>query len=806
MTPTDSITDEVRAVRRGVGLWLRDSHTFIRFTGKDVATWLQSQTTNDVVALQSGHGQANALCDRQGRLHAHFTLHRWDDEYWAVVERAQAPRLLEHLDAYLFIEDVLIEENGDEVDQLLVQGPRTLALLAGALRADADTANRFFPRDWEHVHPVELLGHEVLAIRHTETGEDGYLLIAERGEGEQLLQKLAAYDEYPKPVAVSPEAREVLRIEAGLPRFGFDISERDLLPETTLERTALSYNKGCFLGQEVIARLKTYGAPKRYLMGLVLESPIVQQALPVRGMGVSPMRPHPNIHAISEDPYGLVDIRRGPNLPHRTRDGANYFVTFRLHGSLPKSVRDADEKGFEAWDHVLDKNGDVFWLAKSEIASVVQDALLHFHELRYWLHAWSIMPNHVHVVVKPFPPHELSEIVHSWKSFSAHRANKLLGRKGKFWQSEYYDHLVRNADDLQRCIEYTINNPEKAGFIDWKYRGTHDIEYLYRGMAVSAMQHGRDAHATIGKIVVNGKKIGTLTSACHSPTLDAPIALASLDRDHRTPGTRLTAELRASGGEAVPVAARVEVLPLYEAPSRAERARTLYERALDLFQDDPDDTDPAAIPLLEEALLLDPDFEDAYEVLGVILHRHGRLPQAIRVMEQLAVRNPDCLMAHTNLSVFYVAQGDIERAEEEKAKAAVLQIQAASDDRAAHEAAQAERKRIEAEARERIGMFQEVLEIDPDDPVATFGLGKAYIQLGQHADAIPHLIRATEVQKDFSAAFLELGKCQQAIGQNPEAAATFHAGIAVAARKGDLMPLREMERRLKELEAVNAPT
>jgi tetratricopeptide (TPR) repeat protein len=246
--------------------------------------------------------------------------------------------------------------------------------------------------------------------------------------------------------------------------------------------------------------------------------------------------------------------------------------------------------------------------------------------------------------------------------------------------------------------------------------------------------------------------------------------------------------------------ATVHVLPLYAAPTREEQAQSLYHRALDLFQQDPDDTDASAIPLLEEALLLDPEFEDAYEVLGVILHRHGRLGEAVRIMEQLAERNPDCLMAHTNLSVFYLAQGDIERAEEEKAKAAVLQIQAASDERAAHEQAKAERERIEEEARQRVGMFKEVLEIDPDDPVATFGLGKAYIQLNQFADAVPHLRHATEVQKDYSAAYLELGKCHQALGDTAAASEAYREGIRVASRKGDLMPLREMERRLKELD------
>ena len=102
-------------------------------------------------------------------------------------------------------------------------------------------------------------------------------------------------------------------------------------------------------------------------------------------------------------------------------------------------------------------------------------------------------------------------------------------------------------------------------------------------------------------------------------------------------------------------------------------------------------------------------------------------------------------------------------------------------------------------------MFEEVLEIDPDDPVATFGLGKAHVQLGKFEDAIPHLRHATEVQKDFSAAFLDLGKCHEFIGQAAEAIATYREGIAVASRKGDLMPMHEMERRLKALEADAEP-
>ncbi len=121
--PVSEINEEIRAVRTSVGVWLRDDYTFVRISGPDAASWLQSQTTNDVEALTSGQGHHNALLDRQGRLQAHFTLHRWEDEFWMLLEAAQAPRLLEQLDAHLFIEDAQVEETGGDLDQVVLQGP-----------------------------------------------------------------------------------------------------------------------------------------------------------------------------------------------------------------------------------------------------------------------------------------------------------------------------------------------------------------------------------------------------------------------------------------------------------------------------------------------------------------------------------------------------------------------------------------------------------------------------------------------------------------------------------------------------------
>jgi REP element-mobilizing transposase RayT len=97
-------------------------------------------------------------------------------------------------------------------------------------------------------------------------------------------------------------------------------------------------------------------------------------------------------------------------------------------------------------------------------------AALRFREGKHYrLLAWCVMPNHVHVVARLFPGQELAKVVKAWKNFSAKAANQALGRKGQFWQREYYDRLIRNGDELDRAIRYVVENPAKAGLDNWAW-------------------------------------------------------------------------------------------------------------------------------------------------------------------------------------------------------------------------------------------------------------------------------------------------------------------------------------------------
>jgi len=129
------------------------------------------------------------------------------------------------------------------------------------------------------------------------------------------------------------------------------------------------------------------------------------------------------------------------DLPHFDSQDVVQFVTFRLADSLPSEalarLRDVDRQE-TARHEMLDKGWGACWLRAEPIARLVEEAFLAFDGARYRMHAWTIMPNHVHVLFSVIAAHPLGEIVGSWKRFTARKANEHLGRSGSFWQTEYW--------------------------------------------------------------------------------------------------------------------------------------------------------------------------------------------------------------------------------------------------------------------------------------------------------------------------------------------------------------------------------
>ena len=160
-------------------------------------------------------------------------------------------------------------------------------------------------------------------------------------------------------------------------------------------------------------------------------------------------------------------------LPHRHDPAVIQFATFLLQDALPvhvqkrlQALRNNEANRPETarlFQMSLDAGYGRCELRCPEIASLVEKALLFFDGTRYRLHAWVVMPSHVHVVLTLSESEMLAKVIRSWKSYTARRANAILERHGTFWHREYYDRYIRNARHLDDVVRYVHNNPVKAG-------------------------------------------------------------------------------------------------------------------------------------------------------------------------------------------------------------------------------------------------------------------------------------------------------------------------------------------------------
>jgi REP element-mobilizing transposase RayT len=165
-------------------------------------------------------------------------------------------------------------------------------------------------------------------------------------------------------------------------------------------------------------------------------------------------------------------------LPHFDEGGLTQTLTFRLFDSMPQELldlwrkelrlvptREANRECRERIDAYLDRGHGSCYLRDDRLAEIVQNALLHFDNQRYRLHAWVVMPNHVHALDTAEPGWELSQIAHSWKSYTATECNKVLQRKGEFWQREPFDRYIRNEKHFASAWRYIEENPVKAACV-----------------------------------------------------------------------------------------------------------------------------------------------------------------------------------------------------------------------------------------------------------------------------------------------------------------------------------------------------
>jgi len=263
-------------LRHSAGVLDLSFRSRICLVGADRKKFLHGQVTNDVNGLQPGEGCYAALITAKGKMQSDLYIFCLENELLLDFEPALARIVTERLDKFIIADDVQIVDAGPHYGLLSVQGPKAVEVIR-KLELDFTFSER--PLAFSSIKN-EMLG-EVYLMNHPRIGVAGYDLFIPTHAMGAVADKLIAAAKEAGGRAGGWNALEMARIEAGIPRFGQDMDETNLPPEAGLDARAISYTKGCYIGQEVIARIRTYGQVAKALRGLRLADDL--KSLPTKG-------------------------------------------------------------------------------------------------------------------------------------------------------------------------------------------------------------------------------------------------------------------------------------------------------------------------------------------------------------------------------------------------------------------------------------------------------------------------------------------------------------------------------------------
>jgi tRNA-modifying protein YgfZ len=251
-TAAVELDGQYRALREGAGVVDRSERGMLLVRGDEAAEYLDSQLTNEVASLAPGEGCYAALLDRKGHMQADMRVLRLDaDEIWLDTEGIAAERVARHLDMYRIGRDAAVEDVSGDHAIVSVIGPAAFEVAGSG------------PLGLEHTHRELGSGRRGVA---TDAGIDLIVPAPDATAARAELLEAGA-------VEVSEAAAEILRVESGRPRYGAEMTEATIPAEAGINERAVSFTKGCYIGQETVARLHYKGRPNRHLRGLRLSSP-----------------------------------------------------------------------------------------------------------------------------------------------------------------------------------------------------------------------------------------------------------------------------------------------------------------------------------------------------------------------------------------------------------------------------------------------------------------------------------------------------------------------------------------------------
>jgi folate-binding protein YgfZ len=257
---TENLVAQHNAIREGCGLWLGSDRAALVLTGQDRVRLLNGLVTCEVIDLEPGQGVRGFFTDMKGHILADVVVRSMEQSLRLDLPASEISSIAVHIEKYIVVDRVELEPL-DEIRSLTLVGPRAGVVLEPVLDRLQATVS-----PWNHLQ-AGFQEQEVLVTADCHMGVPALTLWAPPPTIAEVCRVLVATESSEMPLEVSDEAIEVVRVEEGAPRFRLDYGSANLPQETGLENV-VSYSKGCYLGQEVVARLHYRGQVARRLCRL----------------------------------------------------------------------------------------------------------------------------------------------------------------------------------------------------------------------------------------------------------------------------------------------------------------------------------------------------------------------------------------------------------------------------------------------------------------------------------------------------------------------------------------------------------
>jgi len=265
----DYFTDwqaEYFALRESVGLLDKNYRAYLKFTGPDRVRYLNAILTNDIKGLQENHANVSLFLNPQGHIQAEIETHALPDKLFCVSYAMIRERLVPAMDKYIIMDDVTLTDRTDECGTLGLEGPKAATVVAELTALDLSKFDELESRE------ISLKGIPCRMVRRTPGKEPGAEFLLHREQVAEFWKILldAAKAHGGRPVGY--KALNTVRLEQGIPWYGYDFGEKQIPHEAGLENSHISFTKGCYTGQEIVERVRSRGQVNRVRVSLQFEA------------------------------------------------------------------------------------------------------------------------------------------------------------------------------------------------------------------------------------------------------------------------------------------------------------------------------------------------------------------------------------------------------------------------------------------------------------------------------------------------------------------------------------------------------